>query len=77
MKKAPIGGKSLREHFEVTNHRDAIDYVERLAAGKEAVTAFHVRQIHKLVLTRINDELAGRIVNPFHVDKIRLPSRWN
>ena len=54
-----IGGKSLREHFEVINHRDAIDYVEGLAAGKEAITAFHVRQIHKLVLTRIDDESAG------------------
>jgi Fic family protein len=25
-----IGGKSLREHFEVINHKDAIDYVESL-----------------------------------------------
>jgi Fic family protein len=28
-----IGGKSLREHFEVINHKEAIDYVEALAAG--------------------------------------------
>ena len=27
-----IGGKSLREHLEVINHRDAIDYVENLIA---------------------------------------------
>ena len=55
-----IGGKSLREHFEVINHRDAIDYVENLVASPERITPLHVRQIHKLVLSRIDDENAGR-----------------
>ncbi len=55
-----IGGKSLREHFEVINHRDAIDYVETLVTSAEPVTPFHVRQIHKLVLSRIDDDNAGR-----------------
>lgn len=55
-----IGGKSLREHFEVINHRDAIDYVEYLVVSSEAITPYHVCQIHKLVLSRIDDENAGR-----------------
>ena len=55
-----VGGKSLREHFEVINHRDAIDYVEDLAAPTEPITPFQIRQIHKLVLSRIDDENAGR-----------------
>lgn len=55
-----IGGKSLREHFEVINHKEAIDYVESLAAGDEPINAFHVRQIHKLVLSRIDDTNAGQ-----------------
>jgi len=55
-----IGGKPLREHFEVINHRDAIQYVESLVASPEPITPFHVRQIHKLVLSRIDDENAGR-----------------
>jgi Fic family protein len=55
-----IGGKSLREHFEVINHRDAIDYVENLVESPEPITPFHVRQIHKLVLSRVDDENAGR-----------------
>ena len=55
-----IGGKSLREHFEVINHKEAIEYVEALAAGDEPITPFHVRQIHKLVLTRIDDQEAGQ-----------------
>ena len=50
----------MREHFEVINHRDAIDYVEDLVASAEPITPFHVRQIHKLVLSRIDDENAGR-----------------
>ncbi|NPV57080.1 MAG: Fic family protein [Anaerolineae bacterium] len=54
-----IGGKTLREHFEVINHRDAIQYVEDLVQNTEPVTAFHVRQIHKLILTNIDNENAG------------------
>ncbi|MEW5872634.1 MAG: Fic family protein [Chloroflexota bacterium] len=55
-----IGGKSLREHFEVLNHKDAIEYVESLSGQDAPLSAFHVRQIHKLVLSRIDDENAGQ-----------------
>ncbi|GAB4456250.1 MAG: Fic family protein [Anaerolineae bacterium] len=55
-----IGGKSLREHLEVVNHQDAIQYVETLANSTEPITPFHVRQIHRLVLTRIDDDNAGQ-----------------
>jgi Fic family protein len=55
-----IGGKSLREHFEVLNHKEAINYVESLVVGQAPVTPFEVRQIHELVLTHIDDEEAGR-----------------
>ncbi len=55
-----IGGKSLREHFEVINHQDAIKLVEQLAEQDEPLTAFQVRQIHALVLSKIDDESAGQ-----------------
>lgn len=55
-----IGGKSLREHLEVLNHREAIEYVESLVAGEEPVTPSVVRQIHGLVLTHIDDQEAGQ-----------------
>jgi len=55
-----IGGKSLREHFEVINHQKAIHYVESLLAASMPLTPFHVRQIHHLVLAGIDDEDAGR-----------------
>lgn len=75
-----IGGKSLREHFEVINHREAIEYVESLADKKEPITAFQVRRIHKLVLSQIDDENAGqyrktnvRIAGATHVP----PEAWD
>lgn len=58
-----IGGKSLREHFEVVNHQEAIKLVESLALQREPITAFHVRQLHALVLAKIDDESAGQYRN--------------
>ena len=29
-----VGGKTLREHFEAINHRDAIGYVEEIVANQ-------------------------------------------
>ena len=55
-----IGGKTLREHFEVVNHLKAIEYVESFVQGHYPITPFHVRQIHHLVLTQIDDENAGQ-----------------
>ncbi len=58
-----IGGKSLREHFEVLNHQEAILYVESLIDDDNPVTPFQVRQIHQLVLKQIDDESAGQYRN--------------
>ena len=55
-----IGGKSLREHFEVVNHREAIQLVESLVMQQAPITAFHVRQLHALVLAKIDNENAGQ-----------------
>ena len=58
-----IGGKSLREHFEVINHQEAIKLVASLAGKQDPLTAFDVRQIHALVLTKIDDENADQYRN--------------
>ncbi len=58
-----IGGKSLREHFEVINHQDAIKLVESLAVANEPITPFHVRQLQALVLAKIDDQNAGQYRN--------------
>lgn len=55
-----MGGKSLREHFEATNHRDAILYVEDLVAKNEGLTEWQIRNTHRLVLKGIDDQEAGK-----------------
>jgi Fic family protein len=55
-----IGGKTLREHLEATNHRDAIGYVEEIVAKREALTEWQIKNIHALVLRGISDRDAGR-----------------
>jgi len=55
-----VGGKSLREHFEATNHRDAIHYVESIVEHGEPLSEWLIRNIHRLVLKGIDDEEAGR-----------------
>ena len=55
-----VGGKSLREHFEATNHRDAIHYVESVVAQQEPLSEWLIRNVHRLVLKGIDEEEAGR-----------------
>ncbi len=55
-----IGGKSLREHFEVINHRDAIAFVEALVQDEVPITPTVIRQMHALVLAKIDDDEAGK-----------------
>lgn len=55
-----IGGKSLREHLEVTNHRRAIDYIETIIRRHRPIDGHSVRQIHYLLFVDIDDEEAGR-----------------
>jgi len=54
-----VGGKTLREHLEVINHRDAILYVEEIIRNKEPLTEWQIKNIHRLVLKGINDHYAG------------------
>jgi Fic family protein len=58
-----IGGKSLREHFEVVNHQEAIRLVESLANQQLPISPFMVRQLHALVLAKIDSENAGQYRN--------------
>ncbi|SFE12583.1 Fic/DOC family protein [Paenibacillus algorifonticola] len=55
-----IGGKKLREHFEVINHSEAISYVQDIVHRNMAVTESVIKSIHHLVLKNIDDENAGR-----------------
>ncbi|OUY05868.1 Fic family protein [Acinetobacter populi] len=55
-----VGGKSLREHFEAINHRNAIYYVEDIIKKQEPFSEWQIRNIHQLILKNIDDDHAGR-----------------
>lgn len=55
-----IGGKPLREHFEVINHKEAIDYVEAIVQNQETLSEWQIKSIHHLVLKNIDDRNAGQ-----------------
>ena len=54
-----IGGKSLREHFEVINHHKAIALVEEFAKDCNPLSEYEIKSIHALILQNINDLNAG------------------
>ncbi len=65
-----IAGKSLREHLEAINHKEAIEFLENLIGSvkkessgkikKSLITENLIRQIHFLILTKINSKEAGK-----------------
>lgn len=56
-----IGRKSLKEHLETINHREAIEFVEHLSSSKKnKLTERNVREIHSLVMKGIDPDYAGQ-----------------
>jgi len=54
-----VGGKSIREHLEATNHALAINLVYSLVAESEALSERTIKEIHSLILKGIDDINAG------------------
>ena len=54
-----IGSKSLKEHLEAVGHSHAIDYLEALAHGDEALTERTLKEFHSLILRNIDAANAG------------------
>ncbi|TDX44400.1 Fic family protein [Orenia marismortui] len=55
-----IGGKTLKEHLEVINHKEAIMYMEDIIRENEDLSERQIKSIHHLILKGIDDENAGR-----------------
>lgn len=55
-----IGGKSMVEHMETINHRDAIFFMEDLISSKESLSEWNIRNIHCLILKEIDKQNAGK-----------------
>jgi len=58
-----IGGKSVVEHLETINHRDAILFLEQLIIGKEDLSEWNIKNIHSLILKDIDNQNAGKYRN--------------
>lgn len=54
-----VGGKTLQEHLEATNHARAIDFVTALVEGGRRVSEQDVLRLHELVLEGIGSGNAG------------------
>ena len=56
-----IGGKSVREHLEIINHKEAIDYIEELARKeKSELRRSDIFNIHSIILKAIDTQSAGK-----------------
>jgi Fic family protein len=55
-----VGGKTLREHFEAINHRDAILLMEELVSRQQPLDEWTIKSLHQLILKNIDSDNAGR-----------------
>lgn len=58
-----IGGKTVTEHLEVIGHKEAIDFIEELAHQKSVLGEREIKDIHGIIMHKINKEEAGRYRN--------------
>lgn len=79
-----IGGKSLTEHLEAINHRDALQYIRDIATKDIPLSERVLLDIHSLILSGIDRSNAGKYRNvdvvisgaqhrppsPFHVAEL-------
>jgi excisionase family DNA binding protein len=78
-----IGNKSLQEHFEVINHKEGIQFLEKFIDKKKTLSEDFIRGIHRIILKNIDDQEAGnyrnsavRILGAFHLppNPIKVPA---
>lgn len=62
-----VSGKPLKDHLEAQGHRDALLYMWQLAKSIEPVREMDIRNLHRLVLQRIDPEEAGRYSTRQHL----------
>ena len=58
-----VSGKTMREHLEAINHKDAIDYIKDLIVRHAVINERELLTIHNLILRGILPENAGQYRN--------------
>ena len=56
-------GKTLKEHLEVINHKEAMDYVEDIVSNDIDISETVVKNLHYIILKSVNNEGAGKYRN--------------
>lgn len=56
-------GKTLKEHLEVINHKEAIDYIEDIVKRNIDIDKNVIKDLHYIILKSINNENAGKYRN--------------
>jgi Fic family protein len=78
-----IGNKTLREHFEVINHKEGIRRLEEFVEKKRELSEEFIRGMHAAILKSIDDREAGnyrttsvRILGAAHIppNPIKIPA---
>jgi len=54
-----IGGRSMKDHFEATNHKEALELLEKMAGGKNPITEMDMLNLHAIILDKIAPQDAG------------------
>ncbi len=63
-----IGGKSVKEHLEVINHKDAILFLEDLVKKDADISEWNIKNIHSLILKEIDTDNAGK----YRLENVRI-----
>ena len=73
-----IGGKSMREHLEATNHREALRLLGKIADRKAKITEADILALHAAILDRIDQQNAGfyRREQVFITQSKHRPPKW-
>ena len=58
-----ISGKSMREHLEAINHKEAVEYLKHLVEKNTELKERDILQLHNLILRGIDSENAGKYRN--------------
>lgn len=76
MKGITIRGKSVQEHLEATNHKEALELLEKMV--KKNVTIEDVLELHAVILDKIDPKSAGffRHEQVYITESKHVPPKW-
>lgn len=55
-----IKGKPLKDHLEIINHKEAIEYIEDLVSKNVKLSEYDIKSVHYLILKEIDSTNAGK-----------------